>query len=188
MRMIKKGEFGYISFQRKWTVIRTILFFAICALVFAVGYITTGSRKNLLTIVSILGCLPACKSFVNVCMFYRAKGCSQKAYEAISPIAKELYGLYDLYMTSYNSSYAISHLVISGSSIVALSEDSDCVTGDAEKHIQEHLKQDGVKNMTVKVFDNLGKYTDRLTQIDKLEVKPLANQDSIMEMLISISL
>lgn len=188
MKRAKKGEFGYIDFQKKWSLIRTALFFLLCALVFLTGYITTGSRKNLLTIVAILGCLPACKSAVNVVMFYRAKGCSKSLLEAINGVEGKFYQLFDLYMTSYKTNYAISHMVIVEKTLIGITEDKNLDVNAAQNHIQEHLKQDGYKDMTVKIYNDVAKYTERLDQVEHLDYKPLAIQDSILEMLLAISL
>jgi len=195
MKRVHKGEFGYISYQRKWTILRTVIYFAICMSIFAAGYITTGSRKNLLTIVAVLGCLPACKSAVNVVMFFRAKGCTDTLHEAIeattnitTAAGSKLAGLYDLYMTTYKTNYAISHLAIAEKTIVGIVENKDINVNAIETHIQDHLKQDGHKDMTVKIFTDVSKYTDRLNQLARLELEPLKVQDSILEMLLSISL
>lgn len=190
MKRINKGEFGYIAYQKKWTIIRTVLFFVIVLAVFIIGFVTTGTRKNLLTVVAILGCLPACKSVVNVIMFLRTKGCSSSIHEKIIEIESDtkFYELYDLYLTSYKVNYQISHLVIVGNSIVGLSEEDGIDTNAAQTHIEDHLKQDGIKNLTIKIFDNADKYIERLNQLRELEFTPLKNQDSIMELLLSISL
>lgn len=187
MKKISKGEYGYIEYQRRYTLIRTLIYFAICAAIFIIGYVTTGTRKNLLTIVAILGCLPACKSVVNYIMFMRAVGCSKEVYDVISEYASSLYGLYDLFMTSYSENYAISHLVIAGASIVGIAENGADVN-KIEKHIEEHLKQDGYKGINVKIFSDVNKYAERLKQINDLSIDPLKTQDSILELLLAISL
>ena len=66
MKKALKGNYGYIKAKRNRVIIRTIIFFAISLAIFVAGYITTGTRKNLFTIVAVLGCLPACKSLVNI--------------------------------------------------------------------------------------------------------------------------
>jgi len=193
MKRVHKGEFGYIQFERKWTIIRTCLYFAICIAVFVIGVVTTGSRKNLLTIVAVLGCLPACKSAVNSIMFFRTKGCSEALYNKIySEISikesSKLFDVFDLYMTSYKSNFDISHLTISGNTIIGITEIEKCNIAEAEKHIQEHLKQDGHKNFTVKIYDDNDKYISRLLQLEQLDITPLKIQDAVLEMLLSISL
>ena len=59
-----KGTSGYLRTQKNYEILRTVLYFAISLSLFIAGRVTTGSRENLLTIVAVLGCLPACKSLV----------------------------------------------------------------------------------------------------------------------------
>ena len=86
MKRVGKGEYGYIAYQRKVVIIRTVIFFAVSIAIFIAGYVTTGTRRNLFTIVAVLGTLPACKSLVNLIMFTKAKGCSEKAHKEIAAI------------------------------------------------------------------------------------------------------
>ena len=58
--IVKKGCYGYIRNHKVVTGIRTLLYLGISIGLYVMGYVTTGSNKNLLTIVAILGCLPAC--------------------------------------------------------------------------------------------------------------------------------
>ena len=66
-----KGTSGYLRTQKNYEILRTVLYFAISLSLFIAGWVTTGSRENLLTIVAVLGCLPACKSLVEMFMFLR---------------------------------------------------------------------------------------------------------------------
>ena len=50
-----KGTRNYLNTQRVYEILRTILFFAISLALFIAGWLSTGSRLNLLTIVAILG-------------------------------------------------------------------------------------------------------------------------------------
>ena len=70
-----KGTRDYLNTQKKYEIARTVLYFAISLTLFAAGWIATGKRENLLTVVAVLGCLPACKSAVDMIMFLRYKGC-----------------------------------------------------------------------------------------------------------------
>ena len=95
MRAVK-GTFGYLEKKKRNAILWTILCFGISLAVFLAGYLTTGTRKNLLTVVAVLGCLPACKSIVNLIMLCRAKGCSREVYEQIRPCEGRLIGMCDL--------------------------------------------------------------------------------------------
>ena len=57
MKRVAKGNPGYLDYKKKVEIIRTIIYFGMVAAVFTLGYVQTGTRKNLLTIVAILGWL-----------------------------------------------------------------------------------------------------------------------------------
>ena len=61
-----RGIRGYLRTQKIYEILRTVLYFAISLSLFIAGWVSTGSRENLLTIVAVLGCLPACKSLVEM--------------------------------------------------------------------------------------------------------------------------
>ena len=82
--LIPKGSFGYLENRKKVTALRTLLFFLISGSFYAAGILLTKTNKNLLTIVAILLCLPACKSTVNMILFLRAKGCSGALHKKVS--------------------------------------------------------------------------------------------------------
>lgn len=187
-KMIKKGSYGYIENRKVVTVLRTLLFFAVCVGLYVMGYVTTKTNRNLLTVVSILGCLPACKSIVNFILFMRAKGCSASLKEDVCAYDKELTTFYDMYFTSYKKNYPISHMVLKGNVLCGITEHPKCDCNEAGKHLEQMLIQEGVKNMTVKIFSQRDKYIDRLSQLTELDANEHKNRDDIINLLYSISI
>lgn len=187
-KITPKGSFGYIQNRRKFTALRTILYFALSISLYVAGYVTTGSNKNLLTIVAVLGCLPSCKSAVNFIIFLRAKGCSQELRDAVEKFDTELTSFYDLYFTSYQKNYQVSHMVLKGNVLCGITESEKCDVNEAQKHLEQMLSQEGIKNMTVKIFSDRRKYIDRLSQLVELETEENKNRDEIVNLLYSISL
>ncbi|MCM1173937.1 MAG: hypothetical protein NC341_02680 [Blautia sp.] len=190
-KRVQKGSYGYISCQKKISAARTVLFFALSLAVYGIGIYSTGSNQNLLTVVAVLGCLPSCKSAVNAVMFFRAEGCSQAAFEKISKATAydtELTGFYDMYFTSYKKNFPLSHMVLKGNVICGYTESGKCDCRAGEQHLEQMLVQDGYKHMTVKIFDNLDKYIDRLGQLSRLEAEENRNREGMIRMFYSISL
>lgn len=183
-----KGTYGYIENHKAYAAIRTLVYFLLCVGLYVMGYVTTGSNKNLLTVVAILGCLPACKSLVNLIMFLKAKGCSQELMQRVREYDADLTTLYDLYFTTYQKNFAVSHMVLKGNVLCGISESSKCDVNEAEKHLEQMLTQEGIKNITVKIFSNGDKYIDRLSQLRSLETEEHKNRDGIINLLYSISL
>lgn len=184
-----KGSFGYLARKKKTVILRTILYFGISLAIFIAGYVTTGSRKNLLTVVAVLGCLPACKSAVNMIMLLRSAGCSEEAHDRIASCEGRLIGMYDMYFTSYQQNFPISHMVVDGKVILALHENSKFDEQAVISHLQTMLKQGGFKDYTISVTGDLTKYCEQLTARAQAEPdRNEAKEDEIRVLLYEISL
>lgn len=168
MKKAVKGNFGYIRAKRLSVLIKTAIFFGISLSLFAAGYITTGKKENLLTIVAVLGCLPACKSMVNAIMLFRARGCSDQARDAIRPLEGRLIGMYDMYFTSYQKNFALSHMVVEGKIILGYTESGACDRKACQEHLQTMLRQGGFQDMTITISDQLPKYCEQLKNLNQM--------------------
>ncbi len=189
MKKAVKGNYGYIYAKRNRVMLRTIVFFAISLAIFTIGYVTTETRKNLLTVVAVLGCLPACKSLVNMIMFFRAKGCSQSAMEAIRPLEGHLIGMYDMFFTSYQKNFAISHMVVEDKIILAYTEDEKFDDKACKEHLCTMLKQGGIKDMTITITGDLHKYCEQLKNLnDRNQKNDPVKDDEVRIVLYDISL
>lgn len=183
-----KGCYGYLHRQKKKEIIRTILYFGLSAAIFAMGYLTTKTRANLLTIVAVLGCLPASKSMVSMIMYLRAGTCSKSCYQAVQKAAGDIPVLYDLYLTSYRNNFQISAAAVRSQNVCGYTEDKTCNLSAGEKHITKLLQQSGYGNLTVKLFDDLSRFTDRLMQMREISEKAEEKEAAIAGVLKDISL
>lgn len=186
--IVKKGCYGYIRNRKAVTALRTLLYFAVSIGLYVMGYVTTGSNRNLLTIVAILGCLPACKSMVNFILFLRAEGCSEELHSQVCAYDGRLTVFYDMYFTSYQKNFSVSHMVLKGNMLCGITENPKCDCKATEEHLEQMLKQEGIKNMTVKVFSQDSRYIDRLSQLTDLSIDEHKSQNEIINMLYSISI
>lgn len=181
-----KGTENYLNTQKKYEILRTVLYFAVSAALFIAGWVQTGNRLNLLTVVAVLGCLPASKSAVSAVMFLRFRSCSPQAAAEIKQHSQGLDVLFDCVFTSYRKNYPVSHLTVRGGTVCGFAE-KDFDENAFYKHIQDHLKLDGHKDVTVKLFRSLPKYTERLEQMKALEEEP-ARTAAVIETLKSVAL
>ena len=182
-----KGTKHYLKSQRNYEIARTVLLFSISGALFAGGWLSTGTRLNLLTIVAVLGILPASKSLVSVIMFCRYHGLSDDKASRISGHVGTLTELYDLVFTSNDKNYEIGHAVIKGNSICGYSEKPNFEEQAFYKHLKNLLKIDHYNDVSIKVFTDLEKYVDRLDQMQEL-VCDEKNTDGIATTLKSVSL
>lgn len=168
-----KGTKNYLDSQKKYEIVRTIIYFGIPLSLFAAGYIATGERTNLLTIVAILGCLPASKSLVGAIMFCKYHSLPNEAAAKLAPVTRNLTCLYDMIFTTHDKTYPVLHMVICGNTIAGympLTKHTEKKLTDTEcaEHLITCLKVDNFTNVTVKIFYDLDKYTERLKQITQL--------------------
>lgn len=182
-----KGTVNYIDSQKRYELLRTILYFLISVSLFAAGYLTTKTKVNLLTIVAVLGCLPASKSLVNTIMFFRFHSCPREDVIKIVPICRGLVNLFDMIFTTYEKNYQIYHLAIRGNTLVCYTAQKNFQETAFKQHICDTLAMEHVKGITVKVFYDLKKYTDRLEQLNQLEEDESLTH-SVESILLSIAL
>lgn len=183
-----KGTKNYIDSQKKYELIRTIIYFFIPITLFIAGYITTKTKVNLLTIVAVVGLLPASKSMVGLIMFLRFHSLKEENADMIEAVVHELPQLYDMVFTTYDKNYVISHMVIAGNTVCGFSEDKNFKEKEFNTHIQNVLKTDGFKTVTFKVFTDIKKYTERLEQLNELEVNEGVNILGMMDTFRSVAL
>lgn len=164
-----KGSHNYLKTQKYYEITRTVLYFAISLALFLAGYVATKSRLNLLTVVAVLGCLPACKSAVGMIMFLRYKGCSDGNYEIIQKVSDGLDELYDMVFTSYDKNYPVAHMAVRGNTICGFTEDPGFDEQAFYKHIDGILKTDNLRDTSVKIYKNVQKYSERLKQMKELD-------------------
>lgn len=181
-----KGTRNYLSSQKKYEIVRTIIYFLIPLSLFAAGFLTTHTRNNLLTLVAVLGCLPASKSLVEMIMHCRYSSLPAEDCKAIEAHSEGLTCLYDCVFTSRDKNYYVGHLTVCGNTIAGYlggkGEEADCA-----KHLETCLKADRFTGLTIKLYKDLSKYTERLEQLKELKTDD-KNTQGIMATLKAISL
>lgn len=183
-----KGLRNYIDSQKKYEILRTIFYFAISLSLFIAGLVATGSRNNLLTIVAVLGCLPASKSLVEAVMYCRYHSLKSEEADAIERHTEGLICLYDMIFTTREKTYPVLHLTICGNTVVGYLPDTKCPAADGAKHLETGLKTDRYTSATVKLFSDINKYQERVAQLKELAEGQQALSEGIAATLKSIAL
>ena len=89
--------------------------------------------------------------------------------------------------TSYKKNFSVSHMAVRGNTVCGYTEDPKFQENEFYKHLGDILKLDGQKDVTVKIFSNLARYTERLEQMASLD-REEAKTQSIIATLKSVSL
>lgn len=162
---ITKGNPGYIKNRKQNRIIKTILQFGIVIALLILGMLQTKTRLNVLTLVAVLGCLPASKSLVEVIMLFPHQSIDKDKADEIIRKTSEITVAYDLVFTSEKYIMPVDCVVISDNTICGFSSSQKIDVTFAAKHIKQILYANQFTNVSVKIFDN---YTTFLTRIEDM--------------------
>lgn len=165
-RSAQKGEFGYIAAEKKRKLLLTAILFAVPLFIFFTALIYFKTRMTIWTVITVVGCLPACKMLVNLIMLFRSPSLDQETYQKIADHAGELVMSYEMYMTFYEKSAFIDAFAICGNLVVGYSSDPKIDTAFMEAEAQKILKGNGYRT-TVKIFTDLKPFLDRLDTMNE---------------------
>ncbi len=160
-----KGDYGYYSYEKKRRVGIVALMFGLCLVIFLTGIIMTGSRKNMFTLIAILGVLPAAKWAVQMIMVLLQKPIDPKVYEVTEKIAGELTHGYELCVTAYEGRLSLDAVVVCGNIIAAYSSAQKGKFEFMETHVRKIIHGNGLGNPTFKIFRKFDQYEERIRQL-----------------------
>lgn len=185
---VKPGEFEYLSYMKKKQGIKTIVLFIMPIAVFLLGYFSTHTKANLLTVVAVCGLLPACKSLVELIMYLRAKGCPEQLKDELTDKVQGLTHSYGMVFTTTDQGvFEIPSIVVKNNTICGFSINPKAKLAVLEKHIATIMKQNGYK-VVVKIFDKKDAYFTRLSQLRALETQDEKCDEAQAHLLHNISL
>lgn len=192
MKKYEKGTPGYLDYKRKIEIIRTVLYFLIVAAVYFLGYSQTGSNKNLLTVVAIVGCLPACKALVGVIIRLPHRSVRPELAAEIESKCPHLSTIFDLVVTSTEKIMPIDVIIISGDKVFGYTSDPKVDLNYAGDHIKQILLQNQFQGVSVKLLNQYKGFLARaeglenIAAIEKEDQK--AHETKIADVIMSISL
>lgn len=163
---IKKGDFGYFSAEKKKQLLITFLLFAVPLGIFFSAWAYHGTRLTVFTVISVVGCLPACKALVSLIMILRCRPMDAKLYETIRAHQKDLVMSYEMYMTFYEKSGYIDACAVCGNTVVCYSSDPKIDAAFMGEQAQKIVRKNGYK-VTLKIFTDLKPFLERLDSMNE---------------------
>lgn len=170
-KQLRKGEKGYLAYHKKTSVLKTAVLFLLPLAILALGWWSTGSRENLLTIVAVLGCLPACRSAANLAALLRCKGISEADHQKIAPHVKDCEAFEELSFTSSEKIWQIRHMAFAGNNLIGYTDQEKCDPKACEKHLHQLFSQNQMGSVNIKIFTDLPRYVNRLDELSKKETE-----------------
>lgn len=188
-KQLKKGEKGYLAHHKKTAVTKTVILFLLPLAILALGWWSTGTRENLLTVVAVLGCLPACRSAANLVVLLGCKGISEADHQKIAPHVKNCEAFEELAFTSYEKTWQIRHMAFCGNDLIGYTDQEKCDPKACERHLSQLLSKDQIGGVNVKIFTDLPRYVNRIDELSRKETQTdsqLAAQ--VRSLLLAVSL
>lgn len=189
---IQKGCAGYLRAKKMRTMITTILAFALVAAIVITGYITTHTRLNMLTLVAVLGCLPACRLLVSLIMLMPHHSIDEAKELEISGVTEELTVVYDLVVTSEKKVMPIEVATIFNNTVCGYVSSNKVDTTYAADHIKSIMKQNHLDKVTVKLFHDYKAFLTRAEGMNNIasveQTDTRRHEEEIKEILLDISL
>lgn len=189
---IEKGTPGYLHARKIRILLLTLLEFAIVIALLVLGWMQTGTRLNLLTVVAVVGCLPACKALVGLITIlpYRTADLGKAA--EICEKAPLLTTAFDLVITSREKIMPVEAFVISGNTVCGYAPNKKTDPEEAAKHIRTILEENRLTKITVKLFPSYKAFLLRaeamnnIAQVDGADQKK--RERRIRQILLGISM
>ena len=166
MKKIEKGSYGYLKHKTLIESLKTVGMFLISALIMLFGYLQTGSLKNILTVVAMLGFLPACKLLTTLIIYLTRKKFDHVVYESLKDAAKGQDPLYEMILTGYKKNFYFNCLVVKDGMIFGYSQFHNFTEQEFREYLNPILVQNGYKEeVPIKIFDKSEQLSGRLLQL-----------------------
>ncbi len=149
-----KGSRGYWQEKKIQSTTLALFYFLLVLAVFLLGVISTGSRNNLLTIVAVLGVLPAARQAITAFLYHMYAGCPEERAEELAEAYQGDGGLFHMVFTAEKGYFAFDHMLVQDGEIHGLlclsaplwkglfPGNTDKIQA-AQSHIQHMLNQAG---------------------------------------------
>ena len=188
----KKGNAGYLRARKIRLAAEAVVSFALVAAIVITGYVTTKTRLNLLTLVAVLGCLPACRILVNLIMVIPHRSIHEAKELEISAHTEDVTCAYDLVITSERSAIPVEAVVIYNNTIFGYAPSPKVDTAYAARHIKSILKQNGFEQVSVKLFPEYKAFLSRAEGLNNIaaveQADTKAHEEALKQILLDISL
>lgn len=189
---IHKGDAGYLKNRKKKLFMKLFIEAAIIVALLVLGFMQTKTKNNLLTVVAVLGCIPAGKTLVELIMVFPHKSISPEIAAEIAGKTKLLTTAYDMVLTSSDKIMPIDCAVFYGNMICAYTSSEKINISYTIKHISQILEKNKYSQVSVKIFDNYTAFLSRaegihnMAEVDRPDTKE--RESAIRRLILNISL
>ena len=173
-------------------ILEAVVSFGLVAALMIAGYVTTKTKLNLLTVVAVLGCLPASRILVNLIMVMPHDSIDEATELEISAVTEELTVAYDLVITSEKKAMPVAAVAIYNNTICGYVPVKKVDVDYAAKHIKSIMKQNQFDKVVIKLFHDYKAFLTRaegMNNIASVEQQDTRKHEEMIKgLLLDISL
>lgn len=138
-----RGQQGYLDAQRKYRIMKTLLYVLIGVAIFVLGLcLNKFEKSNIFTIVAVLMVLPAAKALVGVIVIAPYRSVEAERVQRVEKLLSGADVMYtDMVFTSAEKVMFLAFLVIKEDEILCLAGREKENTAYMEKYLKEELKK-----------------------------------------------
>ncbi len=173
VRWTGKGEYGYFRSEKKRRGLVTAALFTAPVLILVSAWIYYKTRLNVWTVLSVVSCIPGCRSLVGLIMLFRCHPMDAALYEEIKSRQGSLCMAYEMYMTFYEKSAYLDAFAVCGNTVVLFTTDAKADASYIAENAQKILRKNGYK-ADVKLLKEKKQFLERLDSMN-------LHQDSLRE-------
>lgn len=182
----RKGTAGYICARKRQALLKTILEFGVVAALLILGIVETGDRMNLLTIVAVLGCLPASKAMVEWIMIVPHRTVARQIVADMEEKAGDAESIYDLVFTAEKHIMPVDCMLLTAGNVWGYTSDSKTDASVIEAHIKQYLAANKFTGISVKIFKDYDAFLRETENCAKEKTDKVT--DGIRQVILNISL
>ncbi len=189
---VEKGQAGYLKVRKIKYLIYAVIEFGIVIALVILGYVQTGSKVNLFTVIAVVGCLPAAKMLVEYIAMAPYKSIFPEVYQEIEEKAPLLTKAYDMVITSTEKVMPVKVFVISDHVVCGYTDSEKTDEVKCARYIKEMLKNNGYDKMTVKVFHDYTAFLARAEGMNNIaaveQPESRRRERSIKKLILTLSM
>lgn len=168
MQKLQKGQKGYIRSRKLRYLCWAVAEFAVVIALLIIGYVQTKTKLNLLTVVAVVGCLPASKMLVEFIAMAPHQGIPEEKYLEIEEKGELLTRSYDMVITSEEKVMPVAAVVISGHMVCGYIQNEKTDEVKCAGYIKDMLEKNKYDKMTVKMFRDYHAFLARVEGMNNI--------------------
>lgn len=170
MKVVEKGQYGYIEYRKKIQLIKTAVAFLLVFAILIFGIIVCGTKNNICTVISVVCVLPAAKFMVTLLMVIRHHKPDEVQYEELKAKGGNLTLLSDCIMSCKEKTVYVDFAIVTDSCVYCYTRNKDFDSDYFEKGISDFIKSCG-DTVKVKLFKNFDDFKNRAAALNGMEFK-----------------